>query len=257
MITFSQPTFPTEVILKYPSIGHLPNSRMGSGDRHCNPSQTKIATQLKRDKHDRIIVTEKLDGSNVGVLLFDGILHPITRTGNLAINSFEQHQKFAHWVFTSQDRFLSVLSNGDCLRGEWLLQAHGTRYNLSHEPFVAFDLFKGQQRLVYDEFLNSVKKSNFVTPTVLNDDGEPMSVEKALGKIGTYGFHGAINPVEGAVWRVERNRPTGVKGEKEWIVDFLVKYVRPDKIDGSYLPFISGGQPVWNLTLERHSHPIA
>ncbi len=30
------------------------------------------------------------------------------------------------------------------------------------------------------------------------------------------------------------------------IVDFLVKYVRPDKIDGIYLPEVSGQPPVFN-----------
>lgn len=32
------------------------------------------------------------------------------------------------------------------------------------------------------------------------------------------------------------------KGE----VDFLAKYVRPDKIDGLYLPEISGKEAIWN-----------
>ena len=54
--------------------------------------------------------------------------------------------------------------------------------------------------------------------------------------LGQFGFHGALEPVEGAVWRVER------KGK----VDFLGKYVRPDKIDGCYLPEINGGAAVWN-----------
>jgi len=37
--------------------------------------------------------------------------------------------------------------------------------------------------------------------------------------------HGAIEEVEGAIWRVER------KGK----VDFLCKYVKPSKVDGRYL----------------------
>lgn len=63
----------------------------------------------------------------------------------------------------------------------------------------------------------------------------PVIVE-ALNRLDTYGFHGALDPVEGAVWRIER------KG----VVDFIVKYVRPDKADGFYLPEISGKEPVWN-----------
>lgn len=56
----------------------------------------------------------------------------------------------------------------------------------------------------------------------------------------------AIDPVEGAVWRVERSNPTGAKGERKEGVDFLVRYVRPDKVDGLYLPEISGKEAVWN-----------
>jgi len=51
----------------YGSIGHLPNSRMGPADRKISEGQERIATAKARDKHDRVIVTEKLDGSNVGI----------------------------------------------------------------------------------------------------------------------------------------------------------------------------------------------
>jgi len=56
---------------------------------------------------------------------------------------------------------------------------------------------------------------------------------EALGK---HGHYGAIDEAEGAVWRVER------KGK----VDFLGKYVRAGKIDGKYLPEMTGGEAVWN-----------
>ena len=76
-----------------------------------------------------------------------------------------------------------------------------------------------------------------------------MSVSAVLDALGTYGHHGAIDPVEGAIWRVETNRQIapGQSNEREWVVDFIVKFVRPDKIDGHYLPDISGRPIVWNL----------
>ncbi len=43
-------------------------------------------------------------------------------------------------------------------------------------------------------------------------------------------------PIEGVVYRLER------KGK----VGFLVRYVRPDKRDGIYLPELSGQAAVWN-----------
>ncbi len=235
-------------IKNYGSIAHLPNSRMGFGDHHCDEGQARIATLKTRDKHDRIIVQEKLDGSNVGVAKVDGQIFALGRAGYLADTSrFRQHREFANWVYQNQDRFLSVLQDGERLVGEWLMQAHGTRYELVHEPFVAFDLMVGTTRTLFDEFLRRVSVGNFVTPKVLTQ-GSPSSVEDTLAKLGKFGFHGALDQIEGAIWRVERNELTnpGKTGERHWRVDFLVKYVRPNKVDGIYLPELSGKPEVWN-----------
>lgn len=47
---------------------------------------------------------------------------------------------------------------------------------------------------------------------------------------------------------VERNELVcaGRGGERRRVVDFLAKYVRPEKIDGCYLPEITGREPHWN-----------
>ncbi len=49
-------------IKNYGHIPHLPGSRMGPGDHHCDAGQARIATQTLRDRHDSVIVLEKLDG---------------------------------------------------------------------------------------------------------------------------------------------------------------------------------------------------
>lgn len=234
-------------IKNYGSIAHLPGSRMGPGDHKCHEGQERIATQKSRDRHDHIIVQEKLDGSNVGVAKLNSRILPLTRAGYLADTSrFEQHHRFHKWVMQNQDRFAAVIEEGERLCGEWLLQAHGTRYDCPHEPFVAFDLMKGSERLNYDLFLARISAGNFVSPHLIHR-GAPFPVEEAMRLLHVYGFHGALDPVEGAVWRVERNdliRPSG--GERKLVVDFLVKYVRPDKIDGCYLPEISSGPEIFN-----------
>ena len=232
----------------YGHIAHLPGSRLGPGDHKCDAGQARIATLKARDRHDHIIVQEKLDGTNVGVARVDGVLYPLVRAGYVADTSpFEQHWRFAQWVYANQDRFLAVLRDGERLVGEWLMQAHGTRYQLKHEPFVAFDLMVGTKRALCDEIMRRVKLSDFVTPTVIHRGG-PLSIESAIKALNTYGFHGASDEIEGAVWRVERNELAnpGKSGERRWAVDFLVKYVRPDKQDGIYLPEVSGRKPVWN-----------
>ena len=221
---------------------------LGRGIIKCDAGQARIATLKTRDRHDHIIVQEKLDGTNVVVARLDGVLYPLVRAGYVADTSpFEQHWRFAQWVYANQDRFLAVLRDGERLVGEWLMQAHGTRYQLRHEPFVAFDLMVGNERARYDELITRVKTGDFVTPTVIHRGG-PLSIEVAMKKLNTYGSHGASDPAEGVVWRVERNALVnpGKNGARNWTVDFLVKYVRPDKQDGIYLPEISGKEPVWN-----------
>src|SRR5438445_7855710 len=100
----------------YGHIAHLPGSRMGPGDHKCDAGQARIATVKARDRHDHIIVQEKLDGTNVGVARVDGVLYPLVRAGYVADTSpFEQHWRFAQWVYANQDRFPAFLRDGELL----------------------------------------------------------------------------------------------------------------------------------------------
>jgi hypothetical protein len=221
----------------YGHIGHLIGSRMGPGDHKVEQGQCRIATERLRDKHDEVIVQEKLDGSCVAVARIDGALYPLGRAGHVAISSpYEQHRLFHDWVMVPDNylRFLDVLRDGERLVGEWLAQAHGTRYALKHEPFVPFDIMVDKKRFSFDAFMDRIR-GRFPNPCVIHRGG-PLSIEEAMKRLLPYGNHGALDTVEGAVWRVHR------KGE----VDFLAKFVRPDKSDGCYLPEVSGKEAVWN-----------
>lgn len=222
-------------IKSYGTIPHLIGSRVTPEDHHCSEGQSIIATIKPRDRHDDIIVTEKLDGSNVGIALFNNEILAITRAGYLAETSpFIQHHYFAKWVKLNESRFRYVLNNGERLCGEWLAQAHGTIYTLPHEPIVFFDLMNDHDRLPYDLFLSRISKGSFITPHLIHR-GYPMSIESMLMTLSKNGFHGA-DYAEGAVWKIER------RGK----FDFNCKYVRPDKIDGIYLPEKSGSNEIWN-----------
>ena len=222
----------------YGSIGHLPCSRMGPADHACHPGQQRIATERARDKHDVIIVTEKLDGSNVGIARVGDDIHALGRAGYLAQTSkYEQHQLFAAWVRGREMFWREVLQPGQRLVGEWMAQAHGTRYTLPLGPFAAFDLMEGARRLMFGQLELLCLEHGIAMPKLLHIGG-PISVEKAMELHGL-GNHGCQDEVEGIVYRVERN------GE----FDFMAKWVRPDKVDGKYLPEVTGAistVPVWN-----------
>jgi RNA ligase len=224
----------------YGSIPHLPGSRLGPGDHHISEGQAIIATERRRDKYDKIYVQEKLDGSNVSIANINGKIYPLTRKGYIANTSqFEQHHMFYDFIMNFQSLFNSLLNDGERLCGEWIAQAHGTKYELNHSPFnrfIAFDIIDQNRRFTYSEFIERIGLSIPSPRTMVYEDFAPISIHFANGYFGEYGFHGALDPIEGYIWRVER------KGE----VDFITKYVRPDKVDGIYLPENNGGEIVWN-----------
>lgn len=225
----------------YGSIGHLPGSQFNAGDKGMNEGHTRIATIKARDKHDMIYVQEKLDGACVAVGKKKDTLVAMSRSGYPANSSKYYHIRlFENYMRANYERFYEILGEGERAVGEWLALAHGTRYNLfDREPFVLFDIMKDSERLnrqdLYNRNIGELGFADaFITPVILAEG--PTSIEDALEKLGTYGWYGAGDPVEGAVWRVER------KGK----VDFLCKFVRPDFERGKYLPEVSGEDPIWN-----------
>ena len=226
-------------IKNYGSIGHLPNSRLGPGDHHVHAGQAVIATEKVRDKWDLVFVTEKLDGTNVGVLRRGSEVIALQRKGYPADSSpHTMHRMFHDWAQENRKRFLDSLADGERFIGEWLALAHGTRYQLRHEPFVVFDVMVGPTRINWSGIKERAARGGFTTPHVLSN-GFTLTVGDALTSLGETGFHGGES-VEGAVWRVER------RGE----FDFMAKYVRPDKVDGLYLPNDGVGDEVWNWKQE-------
>jgi hypothetical protein len=223
----------------YGSIPHLPGSRLGSGDHHCPEGQARIATKQTRDAKDLVVVQEKLDGSNVGIAKVQGAILPLVRSGHHASTSpYEQHHHFAQWVAERKAQFDAILLEGERLCGEWLLQAHGTRYDLRERPpFVAFDLlYNRHERVVFAELSERLASTEIALVPALYVGPQAISIQQAMQGLAE-SHYGALDPVEGAIWRVER----------EGKVDFVVKYVRPDKVDGIYLPEVNGsGVAVWN-----------
>lgn len=221
----------------YGSIGHLPGSRTGPGEGMVHAGQARIATLQARDRHDRIIVTEKVDGSCTAIAKIDGQLIALQRKGYPARSSpYEMHHLFADWVDHWERLFAPRLQDGDRIVGEWLALAHGTRYDLAGRgPWVPFDVFRGASRLPHDAARDVIRGCELTGAHILHD-GPPVTIAAALELLGEHGHHGALDLAEGMVWRVER------RGQ----CDFLAKYVRPGKVDGSYLPEISGAAAVWN-----------
>lgn len=210
----------------YGSIPHLSTSKLSQqADKRINTAQEAILTKKARDWKDFVIVTEKIDGSNVGVYKKNGLLFPVTRAGYHANTSnFKQHIMFDKFVVKNKGLFEWLPENWRVC-GEWCVMAHGTKMDISSEsPFVAFDIFNDKnKRVLFLDFITICAKYGISTVPILNV-GQPVSIKNAIKLIG-FGNYGKPEKPEGAVWKVER----------EGRVDFLAKWVRHDKEDGKYM----------------------
>lgn len=210
----------------YGSIPHLSISKLTQqADKKITTGQELILTKKARDWKDLIIVTEKLDGANVAINKKDGELHALTRSGYKAGDSqYEHHRLFDRYVYENKQKF-EWIPDGYKLCGEWMLLAHGTKYDLTGlSPFAVFDIIdKDRQRILYLDMIKLCAKFNISTVPLIHI-GQPIKIDNALKLMGP-GKYGNPDKPEGVVYRCER----------EGKVDFLAKYVRADKEDGKYM----------------------
>lgn len=211
----------------YGSIPHLNTSKLTQqADKKITIGQEEILTKKARDWKDLIIVTEKIDGSNVGIIKKNGKIIPITRAGYSAITSqYDQHKIFHDYVLFEIIEKFDNLPEGFRICGEWMIQSHGIKYNITNKPwFIAFDMFDdNNERLCYLDFIRFCYKYNIPTVPLIHI-GQPIKIENALKILGN-GLYAPCEKPEGIVYRVERDGK----------VDFLAKWVRGDKEDGKYL----------------------
>ena len=210
----------------YGSIPHLSISKLGQqADKKITIGQELLLTKKARDWRDLIIVTEKLDGSNVGIVRKNGKLIAITRSGYDAITSpYEQHHVFDKWLRLHKTKF-QWLKEGWRICGEWLMEACGTKYDITEcSPFVAFDMIDpSNARMKFIDQIIYFSKHHIPFVPIIHI-GHPISIKNAMDKLGS-GMYGKAEKPEGLVYRMERN------GQ----FDFMAKFVRKDKEDGKYM----------------------
>lgn len=241
-------------IKNYGSIPHLLTSKLGKGDHHIHEGQHRICTEKARDKHDVIIVQEKIDGSNVGVAKINGNIVAMTRSGYEAKTSpYEQHHYFDKWVKKRESMFHKLLRENERIVGEWILQACGIKYKIpvdrEEDLFIAFDIFDSENnRMIHNDFVARLYNTSISYPfTFIDSVGRNYSIDKCYKEICDVPNHLRHCPIvdgqlpEGLIYRVER------KGK----FDFIAKWVRADFNTGQYLPEISGNDTVWNFPPNR------
>lgn len=188
----------------YPSISHLPGSKLiDYKDTYLGMSEVNALTKERRSTDDIVIVTEKVDGMNVGVYRKNDKLYPLMRHGYDVRSHFTPFaQMFANFVEDNAERFFNVLEDGERLCGEWMIKTHTIPYKIKGEPFLVFDIIKeNTKRYPYTEFIGKIRKGDF-TPTQLIHMGLPVSTSSLSPLLNT-SFHGGLQGLEGFVYKYE------------------------------------------------------
>ncbi|MBY3155458.1 hypothetical protein HFO56_24330 [Rhizobium laguerreae] len=227
----------------YGSTPHLVGSRLGPGDYSLTQEHSDLFTgnRKRRNRSDRIIVTEKIDGSCVAVAKLDGDVVALQRAGYLAATSpFALHHAFDRWVAARRDYFDAFLGEDERVVGEWLHTAMGTRYDIVDPDrlFISFAIFHDRystDRAIYDEFRTRTDSAGLPRAGLISE-GPGIGIEEVMEKLGERGLHDAIDGVEGAVWIMET----------DGAFNGVAKFVKADKVDGKYISGVTGGADIVN-----------
>lgn len=191
------------VARNYGTISHLKGSKMiNSRDKLIGINQEIMLTEKIRDRGDLIIITEKIDGCNVGVFRCNNKLYPLVRKGyDVRTNPVSWIKSFANYVEDRAEQFFDLLQDQKRVCGEWMIHQHTLKYKLKGDPFIAFDIIRG---IIENDILTCVKDLiKSIEHTGLVHIGSPMPPDIAMILLGK-GFHGVEDDQpEGIVYRYE------------------------------------------------------
>lgn len=235
----------------YGSIGHMPDSRLGSGDHFISYQQASFITGVCPRGY-RVWAQEKLDGCCMVVAKVNGRIIALGRAGYQAETASYEHMRlFAPWVARRAARFDELLGEGDRVCGEWLPMAHSVRYEIRDQESLwhVFDVFRGDVRLdVPTVRMLALGAGLRVIPAIGWERSQRpprplVSLRVSLGSLRTEMGVLPMDEPEGVVYRVERKKGAA------WETSFLAKWVRADFEPGRYLvgqPGNASTEPVWN-----------
>lgn len=214
----------------YPRVPHIV---AGRGTRDDRILQREEADALLRRP---AVVEEKLDGANVVAWLESGRVECALRSGTGAQDRGGQLGPLRAWIAERSDQLRDLLA-GRALYAEWLLTAHGVRYDALPAYLVGLDLWSETSGFVGLDTRNELlSRAGLVGPPELHRGtiGSIDRLEELLGpsRVGSEQMEGAVvraldgrkpriakllradfSPATDASWR--RGRPRNLLRDRE------------------------------------------
>lgn len=193
-------------------IGHLTGSKMiDSEDKLISNEEQYKYTVCKRDTKDIVIITEKLDGMNAGVIKKNGSLYPINRKGYDVRIMGEIHQElkilgdgWAQWVDDNYLLYDSILEENEHLAFENCMMIHTLKYKFKSKPIFLLAKYTADNKKINYKSLTDLSKANNIQQPPLLNMGIAIPPKLIIDQYpkGLSGVQGAI---EGVVYNYERN----------------------------------------------------
>lgn len=128
--------------IKYPRIPHIIGSHPGRDDILLDKSIFNNCW----------IVTEKVDGSQICILVDNGIIRAFNRNTELLLgNSDHQFDELQLWINFNYEAIISFLDNNYTMYGEWMYHQHTVYYNQLSDWFIGFGIKDRRS----NEFINT------------------------------------------------------------------------------------------------------
>jgi len=159
----------SDMFFKFPKTPHMSGSEVVDDDEVVSDQQ--FDSILRLGKIRRVIVQEKVDGTNISVHFLEEWT-PILqkRSGLIGQGERQQYNLFRDYVFSKLELFWSICGTQYCVFGEGLWQQHTIGYDQLPDFFVVFDVLdkSSGQFLSYEKVVSLIAGRLTVVPLVLN-----------------------------------------------------------------------------------------
>lgn len=167
----------------FPETPHLPwKPNFQADDIIASEADAAMIFESKYD----ISVEEKVDGSNLGICLYDD--HPIMRNRNKFLSkgdnrpsmTAKQFSSVWNWFYQNIKMFEALNESGHLtVYGDWLVAQHGIYYNTLPSWFVVYDLYDWEEHcFVNPELARPIMESAGFTLTPKLNDSNSLTLEQ-------------------------------------------------------------------------------
>ncbi|KAG6874366.1 hypothetical protein C0995_015102 [Termitomyces sp. Mi166 len=215
---------PPITLFKFPRTAHLINLGAASSD-------DVISDVAVMPTQGTVVITEKIDGANMGFSLSSDCSRIIIQNRSHYVNSatHEQFKKLDIWVKRHREDLLHVLNRDSyfaeryILFGEWMYATHSIPYTYLPDRFIAFDLYDRSTNIwVGRDSLEKILSSTSISLVPVIHQGT-MPTNNELQNMTQLPSKFWDGRVEGVYVKVEQNNCVVARG----------KVVRSDFIAGN------------------------